>query len=144
MTAGPDEPPLDLYRIAVEERRFQVAHNWSRAQYLISLGALLLTAGVALDRPLAAVVFAVGAVESLVTRTVIGTEHGYYQAARDREKAIAEAGGYGLWGPRTTQGAGGPKRRGPKVVTWLRHLALAIAAANAIGAVVVLWPVFAD
>jgi hypothetical protein len=137
-------PPIELYRVAVEERRFEVAHNWSRAQYLLSLGALLLTAGVALDRPLAAVVFAVGAIECLAARTVIATEHQYYRAARDHEKAIARAAGLDTWRPRTTEGAGGPKRTGPRVVTWLRAVALAMALANALGAVVVLWPVLFD
>jgi hypothetical protein len=138
---GPDEkPPIDLYRLAVEERRFEVAHNWSRTQYLLGLGAALLTAGVALNRPLAAVVFAVGAVESLVTRTIIATEHQYFRNARDQEKAIAAAAGFDAWRIKTTEGAGGPSRGGPRVITWLRGLALALALANVAGAVVVLYP----
>jgi hypothetical protein len=33
---GDGIPPADLYRIAVEEYRFQAKYNWSRTQYLLA------------------------------------------------------------------------------------------------------------
>jgi hypothetical protein len=40
--ADGDLPPIETYKIAVEEHRFQAQFNWSRTQYLLALNALVL------------------------------------------------------------------------------------------------------
>ena len=88
----------ELYKIAVEEYRFQVQLNWSRSQYLVGLGVAILAAGVfllSLDDTgaqwMTAAVFAVGALAALMSIAVTVLQHDYYRAARDRAKRYEEA-----------------------------------------------------
>jgi hypothetical protein len=127
---------MGLYRAAVEERRFQVLLNWSRTQYLVGLSALLLTAGIALDDRAAIPIFVVGAVESLIARTIVATEHGYYRATRDGMRRIGAELHLGDLAISGTPGVGGPARDGPRVVTWVRLLLLLLAVAHAVAAAV--------
>ena len=87
-----DEPPLsELYRVAVEEYRFQAQFNWSRVQYLLAFNAGILAAGVALASQsgrLAALVFGLGIVACGMTFMVHRVQHGYYRKARDRMRRI--------------------------------------------------------
>ena len=89
----PDDgiPPVELYKNAVEEYRFQVQFNWSRTQYLLAFNAAILAAAVALsareDRG-ASLVFALGVVASLLSAVAQRTQHRYYRAARDRLRRV--------------------------------------------------------
>jgi hypothetical protein len=84
-------PPVELYKNAVEEYRFQVQFNWTRTQYLLVFNAAILAAAVALSaRPgrAAALVYALGAIAAALSSVVTATQHGYYQAARNRLKRV--------------------------------------------------------
>lgn len=88
-----DEPPTgsDIYRVAVEEYRFQAQFNWSRVQYLLAFNAGILAAGVALANQsgsLAAVVFVLGIVACIMTGLVHRVQHTYYRNARDRMRRL--------------------------------------------------------
>lgn len=72
-------PPVDLYRIAVEEYRFQAQFNWSRAQYLLAFNVGILAAATAVaSRPGsgAALVFALGALAAVLSMLVVRVQHG--------------------------------------------------------------------
>ena len=93
-TNGDDLPPADLYKVSVEEYRFQAQFNWSRTQYLLGFNAVILTAAAAVaSRPgqSAALVFVLGAAASLLSMAVVRTQHDYYRAARDRMRRVEEA-----------------------------------------------------
>lgn len=95
-TAGGDEdiPAADIYKVAVEEYRFQAQYNWSRTQYLLGFNAVILTAAtVVAGRPGkgAAAIFIFGAVAAVLTMMVVRTQHDYYRAARNRVRRIEDA-----------------------------------------------------
>ena len=78
---------LDLYRIAVDEYRFQVKLNWDRTAYLITLnsglvavaiGLLKIGSAAAIDLFVAGV-FVVGVFVSLVSVKNVFTGHRYYR-----------------------------------------------------------------
>jgi hypothetical protein len=78
---------LDLYRIAVDEYRFQVKLNWDRTAYLITLNSGLIAVATGLLKVGSAAVldifvagvFLVGAVVSAVSIKNILTGHRYYR-----------------------------------------------------------------
>jgi len=78
---------LELYRIAVDEYRFQVKLNWDRTAYLITLNSgliavatgLLKVGGAAVINLFVASVFLVGAFVSIVSIKNIRTWHRYYR-----------------------------------------------------------------
>lgn len=87
-------PPSDLYRMAVEEYRFQVQHNWSRTQYFLAFNAGILSAASAVSsRPGrgAIFIFALGAVASVLSALAVHTQHDYYRAARNRMSRVEES-----------------------------------------------------
>ena len=81
------EQLLDLYRIAVDEYRFQVKLNWDRTAYLITLNSgliavatgLLKVGSAAVINLFVAGVFFVGLFVSLVSIKNILTGHRYYR-----------------------------------------------------------------
>lgn len=84
---GGDVPPFDLYRMAVDEYRWQASHNWSRTQYLLAFNAGILTAAVAVATQggrVGALIFGLGAVASILTAFAVRAQHDYYRAARAR------------------------------------------------------------
>ena len=94
---GPDGddglPPADLYKVAVDEYRFQTTHNWSRTQYLLAFNlAILASASAVASQPgrSAALVFASGAVAAVLSILALRTQHDYYRAARDRMRRVEE------------------------------------------------------
>lgn len=136
-------PPADLYRLAVEEYRFQARFNWSRTQYLLVFSAGILAAASALvGRSTwgAAVVFVLGAVAAAGSLIVVRTQHGYYRAARDRMRRIeAFVKVPDDLRTNTTTALGGPKRL-LSVDQIVYLLFVAIVAADVIGAILVLAP----
>lgn len=106
---------LDLYKMAVEEYRFQVLHNWNRTQYLLAFNVAVAGLGVLLSArsPHGAVpVFALGALAAVLTASVTRVQHDYYRAARDRvqrmEDSLPVPEG---WRTDTTASMGGRSRR---------------------------------
>jgi hypothetical protein len=90
----PPDRTLDVYKIAVEEYRFQAQFNWSRTQYLLAFNAAILAAGAGVGaRPgnAAALVFFLGLVAALMSVKVVRTQHGYYRAARDHMRRVEAA-----------------------------------------------------
>jgi len=92
-SGGDGLPPIELYKIAVEEYRFQAQYNWSRTQYLLAFNAAILAAGVGLRvgaGAWAVLVFLLGIAASVATIVVMRTQHGYYRAARDRLRGMEQ------------------------------------------------------
>jgi len=86
-------PPLDLYKLAVDEYRWQASHNWSRTQYLLAYNAGVLTAATVVASQggrSAALVFSLGALASTLSALAVRTQHDYYRAARDRMCRLEE------------------------------------------------------
>jgi len=87
---------LEIYKIAVEEYRFQVRFNWNRTQYLFALDAAILAVGANLIAPgdnarpglLIAAVFVVGALVAVHAIIVTANQHDYYRSARDHMQEV--------------------------------------------------------
>jgi len=87
----PEDIPRDelfnLYKLALDEYRFEVRLNWDRTQYFLILNVAVLTAGLGLfkltgDQPIGiylAGVFVVGCALSIVGASAIRRGHGYYR-----------------------------------------------------------------
>jgi hypothetical protein len=85
--------PADLYKIAVDEYRFQAQYNWSRTQYLLGFNAVVLAAALALvDRSGrgATLVFLVGLCAAILSAAVVRQQHDYYRAARNHMRRVEE------------------------------------------------------
>jgi hypothetical protein len=107
------EELLQLYKIAIEEYRFQVQLNWQRSQYYLILNAALIAAGGSLlgiqgdrGRPLAFILFLMGLVTVVVSLLATTTQHTYYRAAREKLKRVEERLGLGPLGIQTTPSLG--------------------------------------
>jgi hypothetical protein len=90
------EELLDLYKIAVDEYRFQVSLNWDRSKYflafntaVIGVGTGLVKVGSKLATPLLVGIFAVGLAAAALSAIAVNLQHGYYRSTRDRMLAIA-------------------------------------------------------
>lgn len=132
--------PGELYKMAIDEMRFQVTHNWSRTQYLLGFNAAILAGGAAVaGRPgrSASLVFILGMAAAVLSAAAVRTEHGYYRAARDRMRKIEETVVPPDRRVNTTTTLGGEPRA--VSVTQVVYLLLAaMAAADVVGALVVL------
>ncbi len=133
-------PPADLYRIAVEEYRFQATFNWSRTQYMLVFNTGILAAAAAVaSQPGrgAALVFALGFVTCLLSALVIRTQQSYYRAARDRMRRVeSDLGIPERQRTDTTATLGGRSRA--VSVTQLIYLMLgSVAVANVVGAILI-------
>lgn len=135
-----DIPPLELYKNAVDEYRFQVQFNWTRVQYLLIFNAAVLAAAVALSaRPGfgAAVVYGLGAVAAGLSSVVTITQHGYYKAARNRVKRLEVLYKVPETARIDTTGNFGGRRVTIKVTTVVNLLLWAIAIGDVIGGILV-------
>jgi lipopolysaccharide export LptBFGC system permease protein LptF len=84
-------PPIELYKLAVEEYRFQAEFNWKRTQYLLAFNAAILAAGTAVAGrfgEFAIPVFGLGVVACVLAMLVQRQQHSYYRAARDRMRRL--------------------------------------------------------
>jgi hypothetical protein len=89
-------PPMELYKLAVEEYRFQAQFNWTRTQSLLVFNTAVLAAGTAVSARFGAFavpVFALGIVACIVGVLVMRQQHDYYRAARDRMRRIEDREG---------------------------------------------------
>jgi hypothetical protein len=133
---------LRLYEIAVEEYRFQVQLNWNRAQYLLGFNTAVIAVGAGLIKlngsrradPLIAGIFVVGLVAAVMSMSATYMQHGYYRAARDHMRSLAEQLALGKAAVTTTPGMRGvlPRRLG-KMQTILYTLFAVVAIINVIG-----------
>jgi isopentenyldiphosphate isomerase len=108
---------LDLYKVAVEEYRFQVELNWKRTQYFLALNIAILGVGTGLvklqgpdARILVLCIFMIGCVSAILSIFATRTQHMYYRTARDNMQRQEEL--LQLPSPviRTTPGMSGRKR----------------------------------
>ena len=124
-------PPIDLYKLAVEEYRFQAQFNWTRTQYLLAFNAAILAAGTAVAGKFggyAIPVFALGVVACILAMLVQRQQHTYYRAARKRMTRIEER--LGIVDPVDTTATLGGRSRSYSVTNLIYVLTSAIAIAN--------------
>lgn len=89
---------LDLYKVAVEEYRFQVQLNWDRAKYLLGFNTAILAVGTGLIKiggkspasPLLIGIFVVGFVAALLSGCAVYLQHNYYRKTRDSMVTLAQ------------------------------------------------------
>jgi hypothetical protein len=88
---------LDLYRIVVDEYRFQVKLNWDRTQYYFVLSTALMTAGGALLATLkewgaivSMFVFVLGCTSAIIGRQSVIQGHEYYRRIMYRKTLIED------------------------------------------------------
>jgi hypothetical protein len=108
---------VDLYKVTVEEYRFQIDLNWRRTQYFLALNAAILGVGTGLvklqgsdARVLILAIFAIGCVSAVLSVFATYIQHIYYRTTRDGVRRLEEL----LQPPapiiRTTPGMRGQKR----------------------------------
>jgi hypothetical protein len=86
---------LELYKIAVEEYRFQVRLNADRSRDFIVLNSAIIAAAITLLGQarlplLAGMVFLIGLVVAVLSALGTHTQHGYYRDARNRTAQLEE------------------------------------------------------
>ena len=128
---------LDLYKVSVDEYRFQITLNWQRTQYYLALNAAFLAAGTGLLQAvkgslnvLVALVFVSGLVACIFSIFAGEVQHAYYRSARDAKARIEDRLGFGDLSIRTTGGMGAPKHRLGTVLGYNRFLLGVLAAAD--------------
>lgn len=121
--SGQPEAPenaIELYKIAIEEYRFQVGLNWERTQHWFALNAALAGGAIALlrlttDRAAYALVgglFLAGVVTCGLALVGASRQHGYYREARDHKGRLEAAMELGDFALRTTRGMGATSKWG--------------------------------
>jgi hypothetical protein len=94
----PQERLLDLYKIAIEEYRFEVRLGWDRATYLLALNSAILSVATGLlklENPpivyvLISCIFVFGLLTSLVGSLSITKAHEYYRRTVVKKTAIEQ------------------------------------------------------
>jgi hypothetical protein len=116
---------LQLYKISIDEYRFQVNLNWQRSQYYFVLNAALIAAGGSLlgiqgdrGRPFAAILFTVGLIAVILAVLVTRTQHTYYRSARENLKDFEQRLGLKDFGIKTTPSFGSGHKRLATVTTF--------------------------
>jgi hypothetical protein len=134
---GDGVPPADVYKVAVEEYRFQAQYNWSRTQYMLVFNTGILAAATAVAaRPGrgATLIFLLGALVACVSVLVVRTQHDYYRAARDRMRRVEVAVGIPADQRTDSTSTLGGRRRTASVNQLVYLLLGALAVANVVGA----------
>jgi hypothetical protein len=145
---GDPTPELDLleiYKVHVEEYRYQVRLNWERSRYFLGLIALLLSAGVGLlriagegARPLTALVFLSGCAISWLSVQILATQTDYYRSAREGMALAAQRLELGELALRTTPTMGGALTRRWRVNQAIGVVLATLGIVNLVGLVYVL------
>ena len=132
-----DQLPIELYKLAVEEYRFQAEFNWKRTQYLLAFNAAILAAGLAVAGRFggyAVPVFALGIVACALAALILRQQHTYYRAARDHMSRVAAL--YAIPEPIDTTATLGHRSRRYKVTDMIYLLLAVIGLADAISILV--------
>ncbi len=139
---GDGVPPADVYKVAVEEYRFQSTFNWSRTQYLLvfNTGILAVATAVA-SRPGrgAAFIFLLGAIACVLSVLVVRTQHDYYRAARDRMRRVELALGIPETQRTDSTATLGGRRRTASVNKLVYLLLASVAVADVVSAVLIVF-----
>lgn len=136
---GPVQP-VDVYKVAVEEYRFQAQFNWSRTQYMLVFNTGILVAGTAVaSRPghSGSLVYILGALAACVSALVVRTQHDYYRAARDRLRRVEVAVGVPEDQRTDSTSTLGGRRRAASVNQLVYLLLAAVGVADVVGAILV-------
>lgn len=107
---------LDLYKIAVEEYRFQVKLNVDRSRDYLVLNSAIIAAGITLigqaQLPLVgAVVFSAGVFVAVLSMFGTHTQHGYYRDTREAKAQLVSRLGIAEMGLVRTEPSGSRYRR---------------------------------
>lgn len=140
---------VDLYKVAVDEYRFQVNLNWDRSKYFLAFNTAVVGVGTGLIKvgnnvatPLLVGIFAVGLVAAGLSAIAVNLQHGYYRSTRDRMLALAAELELDTRGVASTPGAREERdnfiARIGKVQNILHMLLLIAAAVDVIGMIYVL------
>lgn len=143
------EELVDLYKLAVDEYRFQVNLNWDRSKYFLAFNTAVIGVGTGLIKvgrdvatPLLVGIFAVGLAAAALSAIAVSLQHGYYRSTRDRMLAVAAKLEVESWGVASTPGARGERNtflaRVGKVQNILHLLLLTAAVVDVIGMIYVL------
>jgi hypothetical protein len=135
-------PPVELYKAAIDEYRFQAQFNWTRTQYMLVFNTGILVAGAVVASQSgrsAALVFGLGAAASVLSFLVMRTQHDYYRAARDRLRRIEAAVGVPEDQRIDTTATMGARRRRVSVTTLVYFLLAAVGVADLVGMAVILY-----
>lgn len=141
LESGPSRAELfELYKIALEEYRFQVTLNWNRTQYylVLNVGILGVATGILqLGQRnvafLAAGLYFAGLVCCLLSLSACHVQHGYYRRARDHKADIESLLHLADLRLQTTPGMGSTIRRLGKVKTFNNSVLSIIAALDTAG-----------
>ncbi len=121
------EELLTLYKLALDEYRFQVNLNWSRTQYYIALNVAILGIATGLfriqaNKTLTASIglglYATGIVCCVLSLAANQVQRNYYRQAKRHKAMIEERLGLGDLAIRTTPGMGSQVKRVGKVTTF--------------------------
>ncbi len=137
---GDGVPPADVYKVAVEEYRFQAQFNWSRTQYMLVFNTGILAAATAVASRSgrgAVLIFLLGALAACVSVLVVRTQHDYYRAARERMRRVEIAVGIPADQRTDSTSTLGGRRRTASVNQLVYLLLGAVALTNGIGAVLI-------
>lgn len=147
--AVPPEKPdreelLELYKIAVEEYRFQVTLNWNRTQYyfVLNVGIIGIATGILKlsDNEgdwLIGGMYLAGLLCCIFSMLASQVQTGYYRTARDHKRKLEDRLGLDDLSLSTTPGMGSTLRRLGKVTTFNVVLLSALALVNVMGVVVI-------
>ena len=105
-----------MYKVSVEEYRFQVQLNWDRAKYLLGFNTAVIGAGTGLVKLagkaadiLLVGLFAVGLAAAVLSMAAVYLQHGYYRSTRDRMLEIGKLLNIQSLAIATTPGARGER-----------------------------------
>jgi len=135
---------IELYKISIEEYRFQATLNWNRTQYYLGLnvGMIGIATGI-LELSSGGVgfltggLYLAGAVCSLLSLAAVRVQHDYYRTARNHKARLEAELGLGGLSISTTPGMGSTVARLGKVTTVNSVLLCILAVMNSVGALVV-------
>jgi hypothetical protein len=92
-----EDKVVELYKVSIDEYRFNVRLNWDRTQYFLGLNLAIVAAATGLVKSgpprtleylLVAAIFAAGVAASLLGAAAATKGHNYYRAARDVVKSF--------------------------------------------------------
>jgi hypothetical protein len=145
-SSNDDAPPnheygLELYRIALDEYRFQVNLNWQRTQHYFVLNLAIVGAAIALLKAgaagsgsylLVAGLFLCGSLTAALAIVSSITQQRYYHETREHKRLLETSLGLGSFAIQTTYGMRREKRRLPSV-TFLTLVVFAAIAVTDLG-----------
>jgi hypothetical protein len=136
---------LELYKIAIEEYRFQVTLNWNRTQYYLALNVGILGVATGILQVakngiiyLVSGMYFAGMICCLLSLAASHVQQGYYRTTRDHKAILESKLNLGTLSLSTTPGMGSTLRRLGKVTTFNNVVVSILAATDLVGFIVVL------